>query len=120
MEQNTVFDLGAQSVNATGNSNAFDVFPYESLSFFVNLTALSGGTTPSVQFTYQEVDDYGVWYDVTNLGSALTAIGTARTSVGEGAKVNEAIGKSGRIKWTVTGGPTTATANITVIGNDQD
>lgn len=120
MEQNTVFVLSAQSVSTNGNSAAFDVFAYESLSFFVNLTALSGGTTPSVQFTYQEVDDFGVWYDVTTLGAALTAVGTARTSVGEGAKVNDAIGKSGRIKWVVTGGPATATATVTVIGNDQD
>ena len=121
MRNITIFDQSGLNVStASGNTTAFDVSPYEGAAFFVNLTALTGGTSPTVQFTYQEMDDYGVWYDVSAIGAALSAAGTARTSVGEGCKVNDMIGKSGRIKWVTTGAPATATATISVLVNEAD
>lgn len=116
----TIFDVSAQNVNANGNTSAFNVAPYEGLKFYVNLTALSGGTSPTVQFFYQESDDYGTFYDVNSLSTALAAAGTNNTSIGKGLKLPDMVGKTGRVRWAVTGAPTTATATVTIVADEDD
>lgn len=120
MRNVTLYASAGINVAAAGNTPALDVSSYETVKFYANLTALSGGTTPSVQFFYQEADDFGTWYDVAQLGVAITAVGTQTTSVGEGAKVNEMVGKSGRVRWAVTGAPATATATLTVVADEDE
>src|SRR5690349_14156436 len=121
MRNVTLFDAAAVDVKTdNGNTAAFDVSAYERLKMYFNLTALSGGTTPSVRFVYQEADDYGVWYDITNVAfAALTTPGKQPQSIGPGTGYSDMVGKSARIRWTVTGAPTTATATITVIADED-
>lgn len=121
MRNVTIFSASGVDVKTTnGTTAAFDVSAYERLKMYFNLTALAGGTTPTVRFWYQEQDDYGQWYDDAQVAFAdLSAPGKQVQSVGPGTAYSEMLGKAGRIRWTVVGAPTTATATITVIADED-
>jgi len=83
----------------------------------VNLTVLTGGTTPTVTVSLQQLDANAVWHTVAS-SSALNAVGTAQFSVGAGMTTGAMLkaGGSYRLSWVVTGTPTTATFQIALSG----
>lgn len=83
----------------------------------VNLTALSGGTTPTVTVSLQQLDGNNVWHTLAST-SALNATGTAQFSVGAGMTNGAMLlaGGSYRFSWTVTGGPATCSFQIAMSG----
>lgn len=83
----------------------------------VNLTALSGGTTPTVTVSLQQKDGNDVWHTLAST-AALNAVGTAHFSVGAGM-ANAAMLRAGgqyRFSWAVTGTPTTCSFQIAMAG----
>jgi hypothetical protein len=83
----------------------------------VNLTALSGGTTPAVMVSLQQIDGNGIWHTLASSAS-LNAVGSANFSVGAGM-TNGAMLRAGgqyRLAWTVTGAPTTCSFQISLAG----
>jgi hypothetical protein len=83
----------------------------------VNLTALSGGTTPAVTVSLQQRDGNLVWHTLAST-SALNAVGTAQFSVGVGMTNGSMLMAGGqyRFSWTVTGTPTTCSFQIAMSG----
>jgi len=94
-------DAGTSTVadTSTGNRNG--------ACFIAKLTALAGGTTPTVTFNWQTSRNNVNWYTFAS-SSALSAAGT------EVYVTHAVIMKYARISWTVTGGPTTATADLVI------
>src|SRR5215207_7940196 len=93
----------------------FDVSEIERLNFVVTLAALSGGTTPGIDFKYQEggADGYG---GVASLVGVMSSPATLVQGIGPGCAIPYCVGYSGRLTVVVTGAPTTATAHILVYG----
>lgn len=83
----------------------------------VNLTALSGGTSPTVTVSLQQQDGNSVWHTLAST-SALNAAGTAQFSAGAGMTNGAMLlaGGSYRFSWTVTGTPTTCSFQIAMSG----
>lgn len=83
----------------------------------VNLTALSGGSSPTVTVNLQQLDGNNVWHTLAST-SALNAVGTANFSVGAGMDNGDMLlaGGSYRFSWTVTGTPTTCSFQIAMSG----
>lgn len=80
----------------------------------VNLTALTGGTSPTVQVQLQQQDANGVFQVIGQLSAALSAVGVGTFSVGEG-QTNGAVILSGgiyRLAWVITGAPATCSFQI--------
>lgn len=110
----------ATTRNTNGNTATLTLPAGVSRAFVgVNLTVLTGGTTPSVQVAYQQLDANGNWQTIGN-HTALTAVGLANFSVGPdhtNALPNNSaalVGPSFRLAWVITGAPTTATFQIGV------
>ncbi|GAA4891003.1 hypothetical protein ACFPM3_20255 [Streptomyces coeruleoprunus] len=83
----------------------------------VNLTALSGGTSPTVTVSLQQQDGNSVWHTLAST-SALNATGTAQFSVGQGMANGAMLFAGGnyRFSWTITGTPTTCSFQIAMSG----
>lgn len=83
----------------------------------VNLTALSGGTSPTVTVSLQQLDGNGIWHTLAST-SALNAVGTAQFSVGAGMTNGAMLlaGGSYRFSWAVTGTPATCSFQIALSG----
>jgi len=109
MRRKTLYAASAVDVKTTlGTTPTFDVSESKGLLFLFELTALSGGTTPSVAVKYQEQDVAGNWFDITSI------IFTPITAPGKAVQFNSYAGLKGRIQWIIVGAPTTATANISI------
>lgn len=83
----------------------------------VDLTALSGGTTPTVVVSLQQKDGNDVWHTLAST-DALDAVGSAHFSVGAGM-ANGAMLRAGgqyRFSWTITGTPATCSFRIAMSG----
>ena len=83
----------------------------------VNLTALSGGTTPSVVVSLQQRDGNDVWHTLAST-DALDAVGTAHFSVGTGMANAHMLRAGGqyRLAWVVAGTPDTCSFQLTLSG----
>jgi hypothetical protein len=83
----------------------------------VNLTALSGGTSPTVTVSLQQIDGNNNWITLAST-SAMNAVGTAQFSVGTGM-TNGAMLRAGgqyRFSWAVTGTPATCSFQLGLAG----
>ena len=119
MKSRVLYAASSLDVKTTGQGTpAIDVSEIIRVECIIQFTALSGGTTPSVNFFYQEQAPDGTWINLVSVvGSAQTAIGNFIYSVGAGCYWPHCVGSKMRIGWVVVGGPTTATANITITGD---
>jgi len=104
-----------------GQSVTIDTQAFTQVSISVYLNSLSGGATPGITFAVDKVELDGRFTQVA-AGSAVTAASASpntnitKLEVGPGLPVNIVLPKSIRIRWVVTGGPTTAVADIMVTG----
>ncbi|MGW2513661.1 hypothetical protein ACWC0A_30555 [Streptomyces scopuliridis] len=83
----------------------------------VNVTALTGGTTPTVVVSLQQQDPNGNWQTLAST-AALNATGLAQFSVGAGMANGAMLlaGGSYRFSWVVTGTPATCSFQIAMSG----
>lgn len=83
----------------------------------VNLTALSGGSSPTVVVNLQQIDGNGNWHTLAST-SALSAVGTAQFSVGTGMTTGAMLRAGGqyRFSWVITGTPATCSFQIALAG----
>lgn len=113
----------AVDVHTTGGATPdIKVVNVNKIAVDINLKTLTGGTSPTVTFNIQRKDANGNYQTLLS-SAAVNAVGqVAPISVGPGVaevankKASDLIGNTVRISWTVAGGPTGATADISVIG----
>lgn len=104
-----------------GNAGDIDIRAFTGVTFIAKLTALTGGTTPTVTF----VLDYKLFdgsYVQVAAGAALSVIsstpntGISVVSLGPGLSAPAVSGVIVRPRWVVTGGPATAVADLHLMG----
>ncbi len=90
---------------ASGTTDILDAGDSGSCAFVMQLTALTGGTTPGVTFTSQTSQDSTNWFDVQGQAACTAACTksdfTLRTYM-----------RYERFRWATTGTPDTATAHF--------
>jgi hypothetical protein len=111
--------LLSNAYNVAAASGSIDVDvrsvnPSDGVFFLANLSALAGGTTPSVDFVVYAVDEFGNEHQMFDLaGAAITAAPALKTKTFHPA-LQDIFTKTLRLKWTTTGAPTTATLQLSV------
>lgn len=109
--------LSAAAITATDNTNYFQL-PYMTatgkVKLVVNISALAGGSSPTLTLGFYESVDAGASYNPTAAltTSALNATGVVYTAVASGP-----IYPAGRLAWTVGGtGTPTFTVSAYLVG----
>ena len=74
----------------------------------INVTALTGGTSPTVTFKLSRVGADGVLYQVWQ-PTAISAAGVFSTTIGPGCVINADLGDLFQLDMVVTGAPTSVT-----------
>ena len=90
---------GLTAITASGSSTVSTDFGNKEVTLFINITAAPTGTSPTIQFTIQEVDP----------GNEVTVVGTTKTGAVLNAIGTQILtlpvtyGGSIQVTWTVTG-----------------
>jgi hypothetical protein len=95
--------------DASGNSQTFDCgLMRRFVAITAELEVLSGGSMPTVTFTFEDSPDGTNWYEISEESALATA----------GAKTQRltAFHRYLRVSWATTGSPTTATTSFRVSG----
>ncbi|MEK6799847.1 MAG: hypothetical protein AABZ12_12850 [Planctomycetota bacterium] len=92
---------------ASGQSASFDTYPSKDVALVAELTALAGGTSPTVTFSWQHSADGTTWYAAAT-EAALSAAGVKQRTT------RDNLMRYLRVGWATTGTPTTATATFTM------
>lgn len=83
------------------------------LDIDINVTALTGGTSPTVTFKVSRVEADGVLYSVWS-PSAISAAGTFSQSIGPGLQTSVDLGNTFQVDMVTTGSPTSITFSLNV------
>lgn len=88
------------------------------LTIAIQMTALTGGTTPAVTFSLVGVDEFNNEYALQTGTAISTGTGQQMFHQGPGMGTgnNAAIFIKYRVKWATTGGPATATCRFCAYG----
>jgi len=81
----------------------------------INVTAITGGSSPTVTFKVSRVGADGNLYQLFQF-TPLSGAGTFSQSIGNGAQTNEDLGELFQIDMVVTGAPTSVTFSLSVTG----
>jgi hypothetical protein len=100
-----------QDLLAAADSGVVNVQAYRELFVVAEVTALSGGVGPSVAFVLEREYLPGLWTTLF-APAALTGAGAISRSIGPGQETARSIGRTVRLRWTVSGGATTATGRL--------
>ena len=115
----TAFDLYSEATTSrlvSGNTtNQTWINNVASAWVSVNLTALTGGTAPTVLISLQQQDANGIFHTIAS-GTALSAVGTDQFSMGPGLARPVMVGNTYRLAWVITGTPATCSFQISVKG----
>lgn len=113
----TVLNQASAAQTGSGSTGSLSVGAYKELSVDVNVTALTGGTSPSIVFSFQRLGADGIWYTIYT-GTAITAAGAQSTTIGVGAVTNSGFGGTVRLVWTFAGTiiATSITFSASIIG----
>lgn len=114
MSVSTVLTLPS-AARATYSSGPITLPNYNDLvlAFDVNVTAFTGGTSPTVKFTVSRVGADGVNYVIYN-PTALSAAGVFSQSIGVGAQTNADPGDIIQVDMVTTGSPTSITFSLSM------
>lgn len=105
--------------DTAGRSGALDFSGYRTLSVFVQLKTLAGGTSPSCQVILDSGDGQASTYWAHLNGSAPTwtsAVNQYRTSMGPGTSNNDTLASLGRFIWNINGSPSGCTFYVHIEG----
>ena len=90
-------------------------FLLQSIDLDISVTALTGGTSPTVTFKVSRVEPDGVLYAVYN-PAAISAAGVFSQSIGPGEQTNADLGSLFQLDMVVTGAPTSITFSGNIVG----
>lgn len=111
MSQVTVLSLASAARAAYSSGQLSTQTPngqIQILNVDINVTALTGGTSPTVTFKVSRVGADGVLYQVWQ-PTAISAAGTFSTTIGANCATNSDLGDLFQIDMVVTGAPTSIT-----------
>ena len=112
---NNLLTQASAVYTASGGSGSITVpLAVEMLAVDANVTAASG-TSPTLTFYLERQGSDGVWYQVW-ASSAITAAGTASTSVGPGCTVGAVLTGMVRLRWVIAGTTPSFTFSASMVG----
>ena len=109
-----VFTQPPTAVTTSGSTNPLQINAFGALAVDVAVTALSG-TSPGISYFLERQGADGAWYSVW-APTAITAVGTASTSVGPGCSTPEVLTNTVRLRWEVSGTSPSFTFSISIWG----
>lgn len=110
-----------QARTGPNTGDSFFTVGYSSLAVDVNVTAFTGGTSPSVTFFINRLAGDGLWYPVWNSG-AISTVKSVSASIGPGQSGGSAgaggfsgvLTTQAQFGWTFSGTPTSITLSGSV------
>ena len=112
---NTVTGTTTNQVNGV-TTGIINVQQVSNGLLIVNVSAITGTSTPTLAVFFDVEDYYGNWVTVSNAtsigGTAITATGTVAGPL----SANTVAAFNGRIRWTVSGTTPSFTASFNVFG----
>lgn len=122
----TAYSLASAAQAATNTGTQFNTAPFSAIALDINLTAFTGGTTPTVTYFVERQGLDGIWYRVWQSASQNAAaklsvtIGASTPTVAAGANVAQGVTagltSTARFGWSSTGTPTSITFSASVVG----
>lgn len=109
-----VFTQLPTTVTASGGTNPLQINAFGALAVDVAITAVSG-TSPNLTIFLERQGADGSWYAIW-APTAITAAGTASTSVGPGCSTAEVLTNTVRLRWEVTGTSPSFTFSVSIWG----
>jgi hypothetical protein len=108
---------------ASGTVGEYGVDDFQNILVVTQLSSLTGGTAPTVQFILDWKDAVGVYRPLIT-HAALSATGTKTAALGPGSAASTGIdllwaapfGPIVRLRWVTTGTPATAVAEVAIVG----
>ncbi len=110
-----VLSQASSAQTASGSTAFLNVSSFRELAVDINVTAVSG-TVPSCTFKVDRLGADGIWYNVWT-SAAITAAGTASTSVGPGLATSASFGDVVRLTWTISGTTPSFTFSASIVGD---
>lgn len=119
----TLLVVPSAAYTSANTGTAFSTSNITYLAVDMNVTALTGGTSPAVNFFLQRLGADGVWYLVSSL-PAISTVSTVTFDVGPGfastglpnGTQHAVFTTQARFGWTFTGAPTSVTFSASVVG----
>lgn len=105
----------AMDLLAAADTGPVDVSVLRELHVYARVTTLTGGVSPSVAFVLEREETPNVWAEVY-APAALTGAGAFSRSIGAGLETAQSLGRRVRLRWTISGAPTAAVADVVIIG----
>lgn len=103
------------AARASYTSGPITVGDLTELTLDVNVSALTGGTAPTVAFNVSRVEPDTNLYAIYN-PAAISAAGTFNTSIGSGLATNAGFGDNIQVDMVTTGAPTSITFSLSLKG----
>ena len=112
--QTTILNKASAAHTSSGDFGDLAVSTCRRIAVDINITAVSG-TSPTIQFFIDRKDANGFYYNIwsSNTVSASTPIST---TIGAFAAINQALGSTVKLRWTITGTSPNFTFSASVIG----
>ncbi len=108
------------AARTAGSNIIFSTNQVTYIAMDTSVTAFTGGTGPTIQFTVDRLGADGVWYNVytsTPVGSPATASVDLGPGFTTASGVQHAVFTTqGRFSWIYTGAPTSITFSATLLG----
>lgn len=129
MGADVLFKRLLSAATASGSSGPFDTTWIDAMAVDINITAITGGVTPSITFTLERLGADGIWYTPVSTG-AITVTGKVSIDVASmlgiaivaapltSAAQHLVLGQTTRLSWTFGGGtpPDSVTFSASIIG----
>ena len=114
----TFLALEPTAYTASGSSGSISLGPVpraiQALAVDVNVSAASG-TSPSLTLILERLAADGNWYQIWS-PTAITAAGTASTSVGPGCATAQVFTQTIRLRWVISGTSPSFTFSASIVG----
>lgn len=122
----TAYNLASAAQAVTNTGSSFSTVAFDSLMVDINVTAFTGGASPTITFFVERLGTDGVWYRiwpsaaVSAPGKVDVTIGAAVPTVAAGANVAQGVTAGltaqARFGWSTTGAPTSVTFSASIVG----
>jgi hypothetical protein len=112
--QSTVLNKASTAYTSSSNFGDLAVLTCRRIAVDVNISAVSG-TSPTIQFFIDRKDIFGNYYNIWQ-SSSFSATGQASTTIGAFATINQALGATVKLRWTIGGTSPSFTFSASIVG----
>jgi hypothetical protein len=112
--QQTVLNQANAAHTTSSDFGDLDVSKCRRIAVDINITAVSG-TSPTIQFFVDRKDVNGIYYQLWS-SSVVSAASPISTTIGAFATINQALGATVRLRWTITGTTPNFTFSASITG----